>query len=323
MPCTQVKIRPRKPIDNAHIIKVLSLLIDHIKIQHVIEGDRKHIFRLRNIKKAKDHIEAMDTQVTKASQFARTSGIGEGIKRRITEILSTGTLKELQDTQCKGILELLQVYGLGQVKVGELVSRGITCLSELREAIENETIKVKINQSTHIALRYHDEIIQRIPHSFIKRVDAYLKENIPDNYDYVICGSYRRKRLTSGDIDVLVRQKEGHNLQPLYKHLTDIGFLKARLAGAYDKYNGICEFEGRHCRIDLLLTKEKEFYPALVHFTGSGPFNVRVRFHANNHGYKLSNLGLFSRVTGEQIHVSSEKEIFDILGYPYIEPHKR
>lgn len=322
MPQTKVKIRPVKPVDNAHIIKVLGQLVDHIKIQHVVEGDRKHVFRLRNIKKAKDYIESMDTELKTVAQLNGVHGIGDGVKRRVTEIMKTRTLKELEDDSCRGILELLEVYGLGQVKVGELVAQGITCLKELREALAAG--KIKLNDSTVIALRYHDEIIQRLQHDYIQRVDQYLKQHIPANYDYVICGSYRRKRRTSGDIDLLVRQLDGgHNLQPLYRHLTELGFLKVRLAGNHTKYNGICEFEGHHCRIDFLLTKPEEFYPALVHFTGSGPFNVRIRFHANNNGYKLSNLGLWSRVTGEQIHVSSEREIFEILKYPYVEPEKR
>lgn len=74
-------------------------------------------------------------------------------------------------------------------------------------------------------------------------------------------------------------------------------------------------------RIDLRFVPMESYYPAILYFTGSQQFNVRMRQVALEKGYTLNEYGLIQK--GTKIVVHSEKEIFDILGIVYLEPQER
>ena len=66
---------------------------------------------------------------------------------------------------------------------------------------------------------------------------------------------------------------------------------------------------------------------ALMHNTGSGPFNQRIRAHAMMRGYHLSQHGLYKVTNGQKeenpIETTTEKQIFDTLGVVYLKPEER
>ena len=249
-----------------------------------------------------------------------TKGIGDGIKRRVQEILKEGNLKELSSVSpdLEGMNALQNIHGVGPKLLRDLYHRDIRSIETLRSSTD-----VTLSIVTRIALRYHDSMNQRIPRALIDDVYRYLRDEIPVEFD--ICGSYRRGAETSGDIDILVKSDDAlRSLAPLIQSLTDKEFLVATLSSGTNSYQGICRFRDRYCRIDFLLTKEDEYAAALLHFTGSGLFNQIIRFHANKQGYKLSNLGLFCRDTMKKLHgLDTEKAIFDKLNVEYLEPHER
>lgn len=318
---------------NQHITDVLEQLIDQIKLEQIIDGDKKHVFRLRNIKRAIKLISAMP-KITTLRSLPKSKGIGDGIKRRVGEILRTNTLEEVQNVndEVRAVVELGKVHGVGPKMLANLYHNGIRSINTFRSAVETGVpeLPVKVQTPTKIALRYHDDLKKRLPRELISDIERYLQDYIPTTFQ--VCGSYRRGAQTSGDIDILIMRNEHLiNLAPLLHDLQEEGFLTAQLSGGHEKYNGICYFRGRYCRIDLLLTDEEAYYPALLHFTGSGLFNQIIRWHANQQGYKLSNLGLTWRQDPESCSLerkpvptfTSEKDIFDFLGIRYLEPKER
>jgi len=327
------------PLDtniNIHITNVLEQLTTHIQLQQIIDGDAKHIFRLRNIRRGIKLISTMP-KINSIRDLGHCKGIGDGIRRRVAEILLTGTLQEIQDVddEVRAVIELSKVHGIGPKNLAILYHNGIRSISALRQAIKHEQaepLPTKIYTPSRIALRYHEDITQRIPRSLIVQVERYLRDYIPLSSTFQICGSYRRGAKTSGDIDVLLMASDSlPDLTPLIETLQLEGFLVAQLSGGHESYHGICYIGGRYCRIDFLLTSEIEYYPALLHFTGSGLFNQIIRWHANKQGYKLTNHGIIWRADSEypnrkpipETGFHSEKEIFDFLGINYLEPHER
>lgn len=317
---------------NKKITDVLEQLTIQIQMEQIIDGDRKHGFRLRNIKRGIKLISTMPAIKT-LRDVGNSKGIGDGIRRRIGEILRTGTLDEVQSLSAdvRNVCNLGNVHGIGPKLLATLYHAGIRSIPELQMAIDNDTLPygIKIFTSTRIALRYHNDIVKRVPRPLINLINRYLMDYIPSESKFQICGSYRRGALASGDIDILIMKSDSlPTLTPLIESLQDEGFLIAQLAGGTEKYNGICYFGGRYCRIDFLLTNESEYYPALLHFTGSGLFNQIIRWHANKQGYKLSNHGITWR-PGEFVNQKkipefhSEQDIFDFLGIRYLEPNER
>lgn len=80
-------------------------------------------------------------------------------------------------------------------------------------------------------------------------------------------------------------------------------------------------------RIDITLFSIDNFYTGLLYFTGSGEHNRQMRIIALEKGYKLSEFGLYpiglTGVEGEPVHITCEKDVFDILQIPYREPKDR
>jgi DNA polymerase/3'-5' exonuclease PolX len=318
---------------NQKITDVLEQLIYQIQLEQIIDGDQKHGFRLRNIKRGIKLISSM-VEIHELKDLVNVRGIGDGIRRRVGEILKTGTLDEVQSVneEVRAICKLGKVHGIGPKLLGTLYHKGIRSITDLQTAIATNTLPegVKIFTPSRIALRYHHDLAIRIPRELIDRIRRYLQDHIPVDSDFQVAGSYRRGAKTSGDIDILVMSSDSlPSLAPLIQALQDDGFLVAQLSGGSEKYNGICYFNGRYCRIDFLLTRETEYYPALLHFTGSGLFNQIIRWHANKQGYKLSNLGVSWRPGDDYPErkpiptFDSEKAIFDFLGIRYLKPAER
>ena len=111
-------------------------------------------------------------------------------------------------------------------------------------------------------------------------------------------------------------------MQKIY--ITDI------LALGGKKCMAVCKLK-RHKvfrRLDLLYTRKKEFPFALLYFTGSGDFNVRMRNVALSKGYSLSEYGMKyaeGNKKGDFVdHIfNSEEDIFKFLGIDYVEPAAR
>ena len=74
---------------------------------------------------------------------------------------------------------MAEIYGIGPKKAQELVNSGITSIDELRLR-QHELL----NDIQKVGLKYHEQIIQRIPRSEIEEYDRWVKvENIENNMD--------------------------------------------------------------------------------------------------------------------------------------------
>lgn len=118
-----------------------------------------------------------------------------------------------------------------------------------------------------------------------------------------------------------------HFLKETVKALKEHGVIVDDLTSQGDtKYMGVCTGGTSFHRIDLRFVPMESYYPAILYFTGSQQFNVRMRQVALEKGYTLNEYGLHHVHVvqkGKKIVVHSEKEIFDILGIVYLEPYER
>ena len=66
-------------------------------------------------------------------------------------------------------------------------------------------------------------------------------------------------------------------------------------------------------RLDIIIVPNNFFYTALMHFTGSGDFNQKLRLHAKSLGMKLSEYGLTNLTDNSVVSINSELDIFKFL----------
>nr|CCC90577.1 putative mitochondrial DNA polymerase beta-PAK [Trypanosoma congolense IL3000] len=163
-----------------------------------------------------------------------TPSVGAKLKGKMVEILTTGDLAELHSLQAKPVIravrELTQVHGVGpRTAVTFFKKHGVKTVEELKQRVEEqeaaeggkgnsrEKPALQLTEAQRLGLKYHSDIKQRIPHEEVRLHEAYLKlrlrKYLGKGYELSICGSYRRRLPTSGDIDVLVTRKVKEDAQ--------------------------------------------------------------------------------------------------------------
>lgn len=334
---------------NQLIIDEFEKLLQQIEydIDHATDKNERttNLFRLKQIEKALNFIKKYDKKITSGKQLEDVEGIGKGVMRRIDEILENGYLKEItlktEDVNETKYVEILkEVYGIGDKTAFEFVRKGIKSIDDLKKAVE--TGKIEVNSNIQMGLKYVDKYKQHIPREEMKQMDKYLHrivEQIGDGLEIIICGSYRRKKDFSNDIDCMLtcpRIMTQNDLETKKNYLHEfINLLREDLFivdaltsdDVETKFMGFCHYSKDTAirRIDIRYIPYESYYPALLYFTGSGNFNQEMRTRAKKMGYKLNEYGLYKK-TGEKykkISVSSEEDIFNNLGMLYVTPEKR
>ncbi len=312
---------------NTEIITKLNELIK--KIQS--DGNTQ---RLRAYKKALTALKSHDEEILSGKDAIKIKYIGKSVAEKIDEILNTGSLKELDENKDKvKQLQILQkVHGIGDVTGMKYINMGITDLEKLKEAHENNTIT--LTHEMLISLKYLDDLEKRIPKNQIEKLESKLKDisnKINNNLQITICGSYRRNRPDSGDIDVLITHpKPGKTnfLTVLVEKLQEENIIIDSLTpNGNVKFMGICKTDDNIARrIDILFVKITEYPAAILYFTGSGGFNRQMRTIANQKDLTINEKGIFefkNNKKGKKIKANNEKEIFDLIGMDYLEPYER
>ena len=313
---------------NKQIIDQLLLLATQFKQ----DGNS---FKASALFKGLSIIKELDYEIEDITQIEKLKGIGKGICKRVNEILETGKLNELNNKvdKKKIIEELTSVFGIG-VKIANKYMNdfNIKNITELKEAHDKSIIK--LTDEMLIGLKYVDDLKYRISYINIKNIESVLKNLLKQYYPELImkiCGSYRRVRETSGDIDILLTCKEpicNDYLRKVVNLLTEETYLVDHLTKkGLTKYMGICHlFNGQYVRIDIRYIKYESFAPALLYFTGSGELNRKMRELANTQGYTINEYGVYKYVDkkkGDEIRVKTEKDIFDLIGMKYLNPIER
>lgn len=288
-------------------------------------------------------------------ELKEIDGIGAHTIERIKEILENGKLEELntfteKDQGKETILkELETIIGVGRAKAIEFYDQGITSVKMLKQKIEKKEIEV--NDKIELGLKYWGKAFPNIPRKEIDKVykiftkivdkmNKVAKLDDKNKYIFEVCGSYRRERPTSGDIDVLLSKlgtkdesKDTTNHLEIFinklKEPIKINGDKPLLVDDMTdknfetKYMGFAKYkENPVRRIDVRYVPYESYFSALLYFTGSAELNKKMRVIAKKMDLKLSEYGLFNS-DGTKLKIKSEEDYFKHLGLDYIEPKYR
>jgi len=339
------------------LVNFIQIEIDTAKIKKNIKLSTSNTFRLKQITNALNTIKKYPKKITidNIEDFAQLPGIGKGTIDRIKEIINKGKLEEIAnfkdtvDENKKLIEELESIIGVGRSIALDLISQGVSSVQDLKNKIENDTIDV--NDKVALGVKYYGKFSGNIPREeidkihkifkyIIKKMNKHYKLDETNKYIFEICGSYRREKPTSGDIDVLISKintkldeqeednhllrfveqlkkniKKNENKPLIVDDMTDKNFTT--------KYMGFAQYKSNPFRrIDIRFIPYDAYYPALLYFTGSAELNVKMRKIAKTMKLKLSEYGL-SREDGTRMLISSEYDFFKILKIEYLPPKLR
>lgn len=296
-----------------------------------------NIHKYNAYRKAAITLASHPTRITSGKEARKLNGIGAKIAEKIDEFLKTGDLQKLkkirEDDTPKIISELTRVSGIGPAKARELLEQNITSLEQLRE---------NANKLTHhqiIGLKYVDDFEQPVPRQEIAQIEKKIVEEIKkldDKYEIAICGSYRRGKNESGDIDVLLahpnftcndKKTDKKFLESVVTTLKNSSLVTETISLGDVKFMGACKIDQVTRRLDIRLTPYDQYYCAVLYFTGSDMFNKQMRTHALNNGFTLNEYCIrpvgSTGTPGEPLPVTCEEDIFEYISYPYKKPEER
>jgi DNA polymerase (family 10) len=263
-----------------------------------------------------------------AKELRELPGIGESISKKIVEFLETGKIRALEKLRYEqgGLSsELMDIEGLGPKRVRVLQSElGVTTVQGLIKAAEggkldglpgfSEVMQAKILENA----KRVKERTRRFPRKEIEDdVEALVRKvrAVAGVERCEVAGSYRRRKETVGDIDMLVVTKSALKVGDA---ISELPFVRNVVAHgekklSFDLKSGI--------RVDIRFVRRDQWGAALLYFTGDKGHNIALRKKAIQRGWKLNEYGLFS---GTKVIASREEEdIYRALGVPCLDPTKR
>lgn len=337
---------------NSNIINAFEKLIVKTTDQIKSSPSTTLKFKLVSYKKTLAIIKKLTIEITHTDQIKDIKGIGKTTVKKINEILETGTLEQIKDfdtgevSTTKQLLDLQKITGIGPSKAKKFLEQNITLDKLLKLDFSNLSdsdipILDELTHHQQLGVKYFHDLEHKIPYSEIAEIEKYLKDILSKNIEdlqMVICGSYRRKKPTSGDIDILLYHdaikdektaKKSNYLTLFLKLLISKKFITDNLTAIDNptKYMGFCKFKDYHRRIDIRLIPKNSVGSAMLYFTGSGEFNKSMRTYALKKGFTINEYGIYKlKPNGEKglkIRTKTESDIFKALKLDYVDPVDR
>lgn len=314
---------------NEAIVKILTELAD------VMELLGESPFRVRAFRTASRTIEGLSVPVVeKIEKEEPMRGIGDGVIRRIQELVKTGKLAELEEGRKKlpaGLFDLMSLPGVG-IKTAQQFwkDRDITTIDQLEAAAKEGKLrdlprfseKKEEKLLASIALwRKRASAPKRWPMAhgldLAEAICARMRE-LPNVEECQFAGSLRRRRDTVGDLDILVAAPTSgaHAIMDAFTTMPEVNEI---LAKGETKSSVILE-SGIQC--DLRVIAKESFGAALQYFTGSKDHNIAMRAIAVKKGLKVSEYGVFDKKE-KKLAGKTEEDVYEAIGLSYIPPELR
>lgn len=304
------------------------------EIAELLELQGENPFRIRSYQNAArilgDMSESVAGMVKSGQNLQEIPGIGEGISKKIIEIVETGKLKFLEEQRTKvpaGLPELLRIEGLGPKKVKLFHDKlGIDSLDRLEEAAKAG----KLRELEGMGEKSEEKILKGI--ATLRRGLGRFKLSVGLSYadalvDYLKkvkgvkrlepSGSLRRRCETVGDLDILAICAKDSPLMDKFTSYDDVEEVIAK-GETKSSVRLRCGLQ-----VDVRVLEPGSFGSGLQYFTGSKAHNIALRSRANDRGLKLSEYGVFEIQTDKKVVGKSEEEVYKVLDLPLIPPELR
>ncbi|KAJ9582812.1 hypothetical protein L9F63_022853 [Diploptera punctata] len=335
--CTQSSNKGGIGMDyNCQVIAELQKLADAFRSN----GDQ---WRAHGYVKAISAIRAYGSEIKTFEEAQSISGIGAKMAAKICEILEMGTLRkvgEICNNEKNQVMELFtKVWGVGPATAQNWSINGFRTLEDLKT-------KAHLTNQQKIGLKHFDDIQDRMIREEVEEIGTMVKKaalDIEPRLKVELCGSYRRGKVTCGDVDVLITKPDDICIEILIQivgQLRETGFItddlvKIEVNKTHKKYLGLCRLPGanqRYRRLDIFVVPQSEYATALMHYTGSALFNRSIRLLATNKGMSLSEHSLTAGIVREGkdilndgyiLPTPTEESIFTQLELQYRPPEER
>jgi DNA polymerase (family X) len=312
----------------------IAAAFDELSILYELDGAVR--YRVLAYRTAAANIRESPVSVAELARAGRATelpGIGKTLQEKIVTLLETGSIPSAERLKAKfpaTLIALTRVPGLG-AKTARLLfdELEIATLEDLKEAAEQQRIRgvrglgPKVEENVLAALENLGEpgegpgrmlLSQVLP--IAEELAAALREH-PAANRVEVAGSARRWTETCKDIDLIATASAPAELAA---HLAQHPLISA--AGTPGA-NGVRGLTHNGVAVDLRIVEPQFFGNLLQHFTGSAAHNIQLREDAVRRGLSVSEHGVTDSESGEVLRCATEEEVYERLGYSYVEPELR
>lgn len=314
-------------MNNQQIAATFEELADLLEIQGA------NPFRIRAYRNAARTLEGLTESVAEIVAdeergLTDLPGIGKDLAEKIAQLIETGQLTQLEELKQQipaGLLDIMIIDGVGPKKAKILFEElNVTSLDDLRAAAQQQ----KIQELKGFGKKTEESILANIDQALEAGLRTWLAEVQPAVEALVVslsklpgvrqispAGSYRRRKETVGDLDLLVTATRS---QEMMDALAEHELVERELARGDTKQrvrltSGI--------ELDLRVVPDESYGAAMQYFTGSKEHNIVMRKRAQERGYKLNEYGLFE---GDTLIASrTEDDVYEAVDLPWIPPELR
>jgi DNA polymerase (family 10) len=267
-------------------------------------------------------------------------GVGPAISDKIKELATTGRMAYYDKLRAEippTLVEIMHIPGVGPRTVKQLHEElGVESLEDLKRAAEAgslQGLRGMSKRTEQLVLEGIARIEANPRRMLLNRAEATIEgiamalESLPGVRSVEHAGSFRRKKETIGDLDLLVATDEPGVVLDAF---TGLGVVDQVLNRGNAKA-AVRLLRGP--QVDLMVMPPDEAGTYLIHFTGSKEHNVKLRARARDRGWSLSEKG-FLRIdleTGEPLTgdaaelrtFPTEEAAYAFLELPYVPPELR
>jgi DNA polymerase (family 10) len=260
--------------------------------------------------------------------LAELHGVGAAIARKIAELVRTGHLAALERLEAREgheLANLLRIPGLGPKRVRQLHQQlGVSSLEELSDAVRSGRVAELPGfgpKSERAILRAvarggptHERVAWADAEPVVEMLVRFL-EGLGGVKRVTAAGSFRRRRETVGDIDLLVTARRGATVLERFVQHADVERIvsQGRTRSTVLLRSGL--------QVDVRTVPEECHGAALQYLTGSKAHNIAVRQIGMRRGLEINEYGVFR--SEERVAGRSEREVYAAVDLPYIEPELR
>ncbi|MEO5703588.1 MAG: DNA polymerase/3'-5' exonuclease PolX [Candidatus Limnocylindrales bacterium] len=314
-------------------------------IGDLLEVKGELVFKTVAYHRAADAIGRSPVEVARAFRDGKPpdiAGVGKAIADKIAELATTGRSgyrDKLLAEFPTSLLEMLRLPGVGPKTVRLIYNElGVKNVDELKAAAESRrirTLRGLSERTEQLILEGIAKLDKRDRRMLLNRAKALVDELTASLVPIlgvgriVPAGSYRRRRETIGDLDLLAETDDPERVVETFAALPSVETVIGRGA-----HKAAVRLGGRGPQVDLMVMRPEQAGTHMIHFTGSKAHNVRLRERARDMGWSLSEYG-FLKIDddgqvitdvaegGELRTFATETEAYGFLGMPFIEPELR
>ncbi|MCX5703816.1 MAG: helix-hairpin-helix domain-containing protein [Candidatus Omnitrophica bacterium] len=300
-------------------------------IANILEIKGENRFRIRAYERAAQNIESLPEDLDnfiKEDRLLDIPGIGADLSLKIKEFASTGRINMYEDLKKaipEGLLGLLNIPSVGPKTAKLLYEKlKIKNIPDLEEAIKKNKLKgifgIKEKSVENILrgieiLKKGKERMTLAQASSLAGEFVSVLEKLPEVKEISVAGSLRRQKETVRDIDILLVSDKPRKVMVTF---TKMPLVKDILARGETK-SSVRTNDG--VQVDCRVVEQKSFGAALLYFTGSKNFNIKLRQMAIRKGLKINEYGIFRKA--KFLAGKTEEDMFRALRMSYIEPELR